>query len=243
MDENRHIDELLSGWEFDPHMLNVRLVQGADGRELIQMRVDLGILQLETTGRPDGKRPGGLADYLNVLLAAERDDEEFEMDEDQCFEADREFLQFYHRRIAWLRLNQYSKAVADADHTLALMNICRDHSPDDEWTVSHEQYRPFVLFHRTQAAALAALDADDPAAALRELQGGLDTIQSVFKEHDAAEAFEEDEMVERLRELQEKLRSEYPKQSSLQEQLDLAVKTEQYELAAQLRDQLNRGGN
>ena len=45
----------------------------------------------------------------------------------------------------------------DADHSLAFMDFVKKYSPNDEWTLSHEQYRPFILFHRTQAAALAAL--------------------------------------------------------------------------------------
>ena len=240
MDNHKYFDELLGGWKFDPHMLSVRLVKGVDNRDVIQMRVDLGVMQLETVGRPDGLRPEGHSDYLSVLLAAERDDDDFELTEEQCFEVDREFLQFYHRRIAWLRLQRYQQAVEDADHTLALMDVCRDHSPDDEWTIGHEQYRPFVLFHRTQAAAFAALEDDEPNRALRELQAGLDTIRSVFDEHEASEAFDDDEMVSRLKELEDKLRSEYPEQATLQEQLERAVKSEQYELAARLRDQMSR---
>ncbi len=162
------------------------------------------------------------------------------MSDEQCLEADREFVQFYHRRISWLRLQRYDLAVQDADHTLALMDVCRDHSPDEDWTMGHEQYRPFVLFHRTQAAALAALDRDEPQLAIREIEAGLDTIRSVYEEHDAIDAFEDDEMVEKLRELAERLETEYSENRprSLQEQLALAVKLEQYELAARLRDEL-----
>ena len=56
MKRNMHLDDLLTGWEFNPSTLNVRLVKGKDGRDVIQMRVDMGILQLETTGRPDGEQ-------------------------------------------------------------------------------------------------------------------------------------------------------------------------------------------
>ena len=54
MKRHTHLDDLLSNWSFDPATLNVRLVKGKDGRDVIHMRVDMGILQLETTGRPDG---------------------------------------------------------------------------------------------------------------------------------------------------------------------------------------------
>jgi hypothetical protein len=54
---NQHIDDALSGWEYEPGTVQARLVKGADGRPLIQMRVELGVLQIEPAGRPDGARP------------------------------------------------------------------------------------------------------------------------------------------------------------------------------------------
>jgi hypothetical protein len=238
MSSYKGLDAILRNWDFDPHTLSVRLVKGEDGRDVIQMRVDLGVLQMETNGRPDGACPGGFATFLDAMLDIEKDDPEFVMSEDQCFEADREFVQFYHRRISWLRLEHYHRAVEDADHTLALMDVCRDHSPEEEWTMSHEQYRPFVLFHRTQAAALAALDDATPAEAVKEINSGLDAIRSVFEEHEAVDDFESDEMVVQLLKLRESICDEYDVGESLQERLAAAVRDEHYELAAKLRDEL-----
>src|SRR5262245_20874933 len=36
------IDFILEGWEYKPGMVQARLVQAAGGRQVIQMRVDLG---------------------------------------------------------------------------------------------------------------------------------------------------------------------------------------------------------
>ncbi len=246
MSSFKGLDHILRSWEFDPHSLSVRLVKADDGRDVIQMRVDLGVLQMETQGRPDGLKPNGFATFLDCMLDAEKREEEFLMTEEQCFEADREFVQFYHRRISWLRLQHYHRAVEDADHTLALMDVCRDHSPEDEWTMSHEQYRPFVLFHRTQAAALAALEDADAEEAIAEINDGLDMMREVFAEHEAEEEFEQDEMVQQLMKLRDSLKDEYStfkepdEDSTLKQRLAEAVKTEQYELAARLRDELAR---
>ena len=105
-----------------------------------------------------------------VLLEEARRDTALVLSEDQCAEADREFVQFYHRRICWLAIRQFERAVRDADHTLGLMDFCRDHSPDENWTLNHEQYRPFVKFHRTQAATLKALEEDDAELAIEEVK-------------------------------------------------------------------------
>jgi hypothetical protein len=240
MSSHQGLDAILKNWHFDPHSLSVRLVKGSDGRDVIQMRVDLGVLQMETNGRPDGGEFDGCKTFLDALLEQEKEEPEFVMSEKQCFEADREFVQFYHRRISWLRLEHYHRAVEDADHTLALMDVCRDHSPEEEWTMSHEQYRPFVLFHRTQAAALASLDDSSPEIAVKEINQGLEAIRAVFEEHEALDEFESDEMVQQLVKLRESIRDEYEVGDSLQERLAAAVRDEQYELAAKLRDELAR---
>jgi hypothetical protein len=237
----QHIDNILQSWTYDPDSLSVRIVRGSDGRDVLQMRIDLGLLQLELDGRPDGRRPHGADSYFDYLIMTTfRLGDDLTMDEDQCNEADREFVQFYHRRICWLRLQQYDRAVRDADHTLGLMDFCREHSPDEQWTMSHEQYRPFVLFHRTQAAALMALQEDDAEQSILEINQGLERLYEVFVEHGVEEHFEEDELVQRLEELRESLRKEYNIDRTLHEQLADAVAAEQYELAARLRDELSR---
>ena len=105
--------------------------------------------------------------------------------------------------------------------------------------MSHEQYRPFVLFHRTQAAALAALSDSDATLAISEINAGLKLMRSVFEEHEAEEEFDEDEMVLQLIKLRDSLKEDYVG-PTLQERLAQAVQTEQYELAAKLRDELAR---
>jgi hypothetical protein len=326
MPKRKHIDDILRTWKHDPHSPNVRIVKGIDGRDVLQMRVDMGVLQLETDGRPDGERPHGARTWCDYLARMAREaGEEFVMDEEQCGEVDREFVQFYHRRICWLALHNFRRAVQDADHTLRLMDLCREHSPDEQWTLSHEQYRPFVLFHRTQAAALAELEKADvevlsasnaeaafpngdypgpngdaspsgrdtgarngdpsprrgdvdreldggrpagsahvgqrrsrrPAgrgptspsateevrsrcaeAAVQEINEGLERIKGLFQEFEAEEHFDDDELVNQLIDLREKLRDRFQVGRTLNEQLSDAIQAEEYERAAVLRDKL-----
>lgn len=239
MAKRQDIDRLLRDWDFDPGEISVRLIRASDGREVLQMRVELGLLQLESQHRPDGKRPEGAETYFDCLLgAAIHEGDDFELSEEQCIEADRELVQFYHRRICWLVLREYRRAVRDADHSLSFMDFLANVSPNEEWTQSHEQYRPFILFHRTQAAALAELEASTPEAAVEEVNRGLEKLREFFIDQEAEDHFEEDDMVSRLIELRESLREQYHVGQTLAEQLAEAVAKEQYELAAQLRDQI-----
>jgi hypothetical protein len=242
MSRRENIDEILDDWSFDPDEVRVRMVQGDDQRDVLQMRVDMGLLQIEIHGRPDGTRPHGHATVYDYLRACQADDAELELSDEQCAEVDREFIQYYHRRMCWLRLGEFERAVADADHTLALMDLCSQVSSDEEWTVSHEQYRPFVLFHRTQAAAMAELasPSPEPEQAVDEINRGLDRLFEFFVAHEAEELFDEDEQVIRLRDLRESVRNHYHVGRTLYERLLEAVESEQYELAARLRDELAR---
>lgn len=235
---NQDIDYILRGWDFKPGIVQARMVQARDGRQVIQMRADLGVLQLETQGRPDGAQPHGHDTYLSYLREQAQLAQRTTMSEEQAQEADREFLQFYHRRICWLALRQYSRAMADADHTLAFMDFVKEHSPSEDYAQAHEQYRGFVLFQRTQAAAAYQVEKENPESAIDEIRQGLDGLRDFFAEFEMEEQMEEDGMVQHLRKVETSLRSEYDIGATLQEQLERAVADEDYEKAALLRDKL-----
>ena len=240
-EKNHDIDELLRQWPFDPFAINVRMLE-LRKRQVLQMRVDMGVLQLETQGRPDGMTPHGATTYYDFLKAKSIEEDQFQLDEQNCVEIDREFVQFYHRRVCWLQLKKFRNAVADADHTLGLMDFCRRHSPDEDWTNNHEQYRPFVIYHRTQAAALSWLEGDeevDTDRAIEEVNAGLETLRELYVHYDAEEQFDEDDLVVRLIEFREGVREQYEIGMTLREQLEKAIEDEDYEKAAELRDQLD----
>ena len=241
MSENQDIDGVLRDWPFEPGAVNARLVRARDGREILQMRIEMGILQMETEKRPDGDMPGGAESYLDFLIGESIGrPEDFQLTSEQCFEVDREFVQYYHRRICWLALRKFDRAVEDADHTLGLMDFALDHSADEQWLLAHEQYRPFVIFHRTQAAALGSLEQSGAERAIEHINGGLEQIHRLFAEADGVDEFDQDEMVGQLKDLQSWIRDHYNVGRTLTEQLADAVAGEEYELAAQLRDEIAR---
>ena len=90
------IGHLLNNWDFDPDDFLARRIQADDGSEKIQIRIDMGILQLETVGRPDGAMPFGYCSLLDYSLAQIKGNKEgeFTLDEDQCEELFQEAWQF-----------------------------------------------------------------------------------------------------------------------------------------------------
>src|SRR5947208_14793797 len=72
---SKDITPLLKGWDYEPGTINVRRIRGSDGQPKLQMRVELGLLQMELTGRPDGAKPHGfdsLLDYFEAELKEHR---------------------------------------------------------------------------------------------------------------------------------------------------------------------------
>jgi hypothetical protein len=247
----RDLDDVIQGWPYDPEPGEVlaREVRARDGRSVLQIRVELGVLQLEVTARPDGTRPHGFATYLDYLryCAASRGQTPggkvppWEMSQEHCSHADREFIQFYHRRMAWLALRRYDKAVLDADHTLALMDFVRRHGGDDDYIASHEQFRGLVQFHRAQAQALIAIEKRRPEEAIDALREGMERLsghQRSWWDHRESLSSESPNpsLIEQLRLFEQEIRKNYAVDKTLREQLDEAVAREDYEQAARLRD-------
>jgi hypothetical protein len=236
---DRDIDALLKDWAFRPGLPLVRKLAGPDGRELLQMRVDMGVLQLEASGRPDGERPHGFDTYYEYLVSLVFEEgETFHLDEDRCIEIDREFYQFYHRRICWLALKDYQRAVRDADHTLRLMDFSSANAPDADWVLMHEQYRPFVMFHRLQSRAFISLEQGNPSEAVSVLDEGLAQLEGLLRQGDDITTYESDAFADKLRQMRGSIVEQFELGPSLTQQLADAIAAEQYERAARIRDQI-----
>ncbi len=245
----RDIDEALHGWPYepDPGEVIAREVRARDGRNVLQIRIELGLLQLEVEGRPDGVRPHSFATYLDYLRHRSTTRSStlgqaktpWTMSPEHCAETDREFAQFYHRRVAWLTIQRYDKALIDADHSIALMDFVRKHAGDPEYVASHERFRGLVLFHKTQAGAALALERRKPDEAIDAVREGMERLaehqQSIASD---AEDAPNETLIEQLRVLEREIRKNFAVEKTLREQLDEAVAEEDYELAARLRDQI-----
>ena len=98
MSDSQHIDDILKEWPYEAESLNVRLTKGDDGRKIIQMRIDMGLLQLEVSGRPDGTEPHGEQTYQDHLVAESiRNHPDWTLSESQCGEVDREFVEMLNK--------------------------------------------------------------------------------------------------------------------------------------------------
>jgi len=242
----RDISAALAGWDFDPDNLQVRVVRGRDGRDKIQTRVDLGLLQMECEGRPDGQRPGGLESLLDVFEqrrreAIERGDE-FALAPHECAALMREGFQYYHRYLAAFHLQMYDVVARDTERNLRLFAFVVQHASRDRDKLEFDQYRPYVTMMRTRALALQQLDRDDHAAALQRIDEGIELIRAFLSEYRQLDSETECAELAFLLRWRRSVRQDRPigPIERLEEQLEMAVDMEAYEEAARLRDQIHK---
>lgn len=245
---NNDTSEVLAGWPFDDDAgLQVRRIDGLDGRPKLQIRIDLGLMQMETDGRPDGEKPFGSRSLLDHHRAQAEDYrrrhgwyEGYELNGDQCEALRRESLQYYHRRIAFMALQEYEAAVADADHNLQILDLLKAFArSQDDWLAS-EQYRAFILSQRIQCVTLQHLSREDVRAAMTEVERGEKELREVFAAQDRLDEWEESLELGSLEDLRRKLEARYQvtHRQRLQILLDEALRREDPDEAATLRSQL-----
>lgn len=239
---SKDLNPLLARWAFDPEEFQVRIVAGLDGREKIQRRIDLGLLQLEIDGRPDGATPEGAESYLDHLEVRAAADADFALEPSDCAELLREGLQYYHRYLALFHLQRYDLVARDTGRNLRLFAFVVKHASREVDKLQFDQYRPYVTMMHARARGLAALERGDHAGALAHIDAGILGIRAFLAEYDHDESqivCHDLDVLRRWRKEVERAQPVGPVER-LAQQLDLAVNLEQYEEAARLRDQLRR---
>ena len=226
------IHGLLGRWPFDPDRLNARLIEAEDGRNIIQVRVELGILQMEMSGRPDGG-PDVLA-AVERRLASEPD---LSIDAGLAADLRAEAVQVHQRYVARLALEDYAGVVEDTRRNLRVFDLCRDHAEAPEDRRVLERFRAQVVATRARAAALEAIRGQSAADARGVLAEAVEEIRRGIV--DGAADPPEVAMLEGMRDvLQPKL--PVSQRHELERRLASALTSENYELAAILRDELRQ---
>jgi len=245
---NFDISHLLEQWDYQPGQVVVRRFVGKDGTEKIQLRVDLGLLQMNAHGRPDGKRPFGHPSLLDYYLAKlqqharahDGSEEGFVLKGEDCARLQLEALQFHHRYICFLQLEDYAAVVRDTERNLKLFDFVETHADSEELAWSLQQFRPQVLMINTRAKATLKLQKEDFSAAIQELEAGLARLREYYQQYSRHDLLDQSAEIHSLEHWLEEVKSKRPlsKREQLENDLHEAVKKEDYEKAARVRDAL-----
>jgi hypothetical protein len=242
------ISHLLENWDYKPGQVVVRKFKTRDGKDRIQLRVDLGLLQMNAEGRPDGKQPFGhpsLFDYYQAKLykyvsAHDGSDDGFKLSAEDCSRLQLEALQFHHRYICLLQLNDFPGVVRDTERNLAVFNFVGKHAESEELAWSLRQFQPQLLMILTRGRAMQSLEANDYPEAIQLVEQGLEEIRNFYREHSRPEMVEQSPEVQSLESWLAEIRASRPlsAREKLESLLSEAVKQEDYEKAAKVRDAL-----
>ncbi len=254
------IAHALSGWPFDPERMTVRIVRGDDGRDKIQVRLDLGVLQMDFHGRPDGDRVGEFDSWLDHYQAQLREHEAGHPDgpprlleSEDCLRLLREGVQYYHRYLSFWHLQRYEMCARDTARNLRLFAFVREYARHDRDKLQFDQWRPYVTMMHTRSVATPLLELRDIPAALGAIDAGVEAIRQFLIDYDQLPRAEECDELQQLIKWREeivvrqagvpRIGTSIKSVESLRTELDRAIAEERFEDAARLRDEIRRMSN
>ena len=238
---------ILDGWEYEPGKISVRKIIGRDGHEKIQTRVDLGLLQLEPDGRPDGRRPYGCESMLSFIETRLQEytrkngsDEGFLLLAEDCRDLRHEAHLYYQRYLSFFVLEEYSGVERDTARNLRLIDLCHQYAETEYDRKALESQRSYVLMMNTRAKAYRAMNAEDFETALELVEQGLVELHRQEAEPDPPEDEVTPAEIEVLEALRQEVLEQMPENAipRLKWELNVALECEDYEHAAELRDKL-----
>ncbi len=241
------LEEITAGWDCPPGEMAARLVRGRDGQDLVQLRVDLGVLQMHPDGRPDGEFYHGLPmvlDYLQHEFRVGRD----AISHEHWQALDREVSQLNFRRMALASVAEDALRRQDEDAAESyIVRVLRDidlcqaalRLPENGGVRSAQAHLwPTLVFNRARLLCQLRVIERDYDNAIEVAEAGADELRALLVEQGILEAAGDDEPedigVVYLTELSRQLRVQYEVELTLREQFEVALEEEDYELAAEL---------
>jgi hypothetical protein len=260
------ISHILGDWPYLPDEINVRVIQGDDGSRQIQLRLDLGILQMQFDGRPDGRRIHDADSWFQYHQrrqvdhdAANPDGAPYLLEPEDCAELLREGVQYYHRYVCFWHLGFYELCARDTERNLRLFAFVRGHARHDRDKLRFDQWRPYVTMMHARAVATPLVELEQWDAAANVLDAGIRGIERFLEEynqvHQASKVGEltflrrwKDEIAAKIKAQPDAAADDasataiapVDRAAELRAQIESAIAEERYEEAALLRDELRR---
>lgn len=246
---SKHLDitPLIQNWHFDPAQVTARMVQ-VDHEELpqVQLRLDLGILQMRLNGRPDGQEPHGyesaLKYYRQRILTERRSG--YRLDGDACAELQQECVQVYYRYLALMVLKDFDRVIRDTVHSMDIFDLVEKYAECEDIMWDFLQFKPYVIMMNTRAKAEKLALEGQIDVAVEQIENGMNEIEAfLIKMDDDPESIEECQELSMLEDLIQDIRERGSEENpvvALKQKLHHAVRTENYEEAAKLRDSIQK---
>lgn len=246
--EDADISHILRSWDYEPGTINVRRITGTDGIPKVQMRLELGVLQMEVSGRPDGQKPHGfesLLEYHEHRLSSHKKTtgntpQGFALTGEECQALREEATMYYQRYLSLFVLGDFPAVVRDTSRNLRVLDLCGKYAAEEQDRLLLEPYRPYIIMMKTRASGMVLFKDQKHHQALDTVRAGLSDIRSFFDQFGHPEQFDQCEEAKILKRFAREIKKKIPvgQLERLQRRLKKAVAAEQYELAAKLRDEI-----
>jgi UvrB/uvrC motif len=236
---NLDLNNLLDGWPHEPGQVKARKIMGRDGREKVQLRIDLGLIQMELNGRPDGHRPNGFESLLQYHQArAKNQSGGYLLSEADVTALQQEGVQYYHRYLSLFQLRDFENVVRDTERNLEMFDFVSEHCSDDDSKWALEQFRPYVIMMNTRARASMELQESHTTNSVKIIEAGKEKIEAFYRSIGQEDWIESSNELAFLSEWLKEIREAQPLTplEIMERDLQRAIADEAYERAAELRD-------
>ena len=184
------ITKVLQNWDYRLGRVDARRVKGDDGVDKLQLRIDLGLLQMNAQYRPDGKRPFGhptlLDHFVNRLEEFRKkhggEDDDFSINPDECAKLQQEAIQYHHRSICNFELEDFEAVERDTEHILELLDFVQDFAAQDDIGQSFQQFRPQTIMMQVRAVGTELIAENNYDAAIDEITNAIDDLNLFYTE-------------------------------------------------------------
>ena len=249
---------IIDGWPFDEEeeANNIRRIVGVDGLMKLQIRLRDGVIQWELDGRPDGRRPHdceSVLDYCRKLVEHRQrrgggdDTVSSCLDRPELLEQlEAELLSYTRRRLALFKTSDYPRALRDARHGLAILDVVRQHAGEGAAAFQFDRHRPRLIADKARAEALSKVQDGELEQAVQALNSGILAVEEFLCEYGLAaetgRSRERTMLIEMRRSLRERYNIPITDEEllhTLKAEQQVAIEQEDFEMAARLRDKIN----
>ncbi len=248
------LHELTDGWVAPLDEPAARILRDPAAGDFIQLRIDLGLLQMATDGRPDGATYAGFPSALEYARHERRLGAGLKAQD--WAELERELHQLNYRRIAYVylceeaasgedpqKIRRYVEQVLrDVDACFSIVRLFAESGSPRAAVLA--AMLPTLSYDRARFRARKFALEGDFDQAVDEAEAGVASLLELMQEAEMPRRRQQrDPALSSLRRLSATLRKRLGAPRTLREQLRDALAAEDFELAAQVRDALRRRGS
>jgi valyl-tRNA synthetase len=234
---NIDIAPILRYWEFISNEMEVYRERIGD-KEYLKLIYGAGQITMHTKGRPDGARPffsENYWKYIKTKIARQKQEgKQFRLDEGDIAQLLQEIVLYHARSIAFMKIKEYHKSARDIRRNVHLVDNMLLYIDNKKIKERLNRLKPYLSMTYNKSLVNMSEEKGNGDEALRYTQ---DSIKILKKKYNLIDISYE---ILRLEKIRRSLLKKYAhSRFSLEDELKYAVKNENFERAAFLRDRLD----